>query len=263
MTACAVAKNTHTHSCTQTPPLVQTPPVYSLYLNPPHLSLSFVLGGLLTWGCPSVRVDMDRTAGDNKSPVPTKSPPASCLFHPMTPASPLNFCHPIPRPSWDANCLPNNVTNKNTRLDITFPKPLFMWCKTSISHLHQFHLGVTDYAGLQRVWAPSPNVAYNPVLWMSGWLGSPRPACLRWTPQMRSNPLQPPSPANADRQTWNLETPASHQRSWKPVSSTSVEQSDCETAVFRNRLADNTQTVKDLQNRCWCCCWGTRKQAPV
>lgn len=31
-------------------------------------------------------------------------------------------------PSWDADCLPNNVTNKNTvvRLDIAFPNPLFM-----------------------------------------------------------------------------------------------------------------------------------------
>lgn len=95
---CVLSQNTHTHthSCTQAPPPLQTPPVSSLYLNPPLVSLSFLLGGLVTWDCPAVRKDMDRTAGDNKSPLPTQSPPACCLFHPMTLELPLNLRRLIP-----------------------------------------------------------------------------------------------------------------------------------------------------------------------
>lgn len=94
MTVCAVAK--HTLSYMQTPPLLQTPPVYSLYYLPPLLSLSFLLGGLLTWGCSRVWEGHGQDSWGQQEPCPNQIP--SCL-HPMTPASPLNFCRPIPRPS--------------------------------------------------------------------------------------------------------------------------------------------------------------------
>lgn len=127
-TVCAVTEHIHTHSYTQTPPLLQTPPIHSLYLNPLFALFSFFLVAFWPCDCPSVRKDMDMTAGDNNSPLPTKSPPACCLIHPMTLELPLNFCCPMARPSLDTNCLPSNVTYKNTlaRLDASSPNLLFL-----------------------------------------------------------------------------------------------------------------------------------------
>lgn len=73
----------------------------------------------------------------------------------MTLKMPLNFCRPIPRPSWDTDCLPSTLTNKNTvaGCDITPPTavPIFcLWRETSISHLHRFHLSVSDYGSWTR-----------------------------------------------------------------------------------------------------------------
>lgn len=98
MTVCAVAKHTHTHSYTWAPPLLQAPPVYSLYLNPLFSPFPFFL---VTYdlGLPFGQEGHGQDSWGQQESCPNQIPSCLLPLHPMTRESPLNFCHPIPRPS--------------------------------------------------------------------------------------------------------------------------------------------------------------------
>jgi len=119
-------------SVTQTPPLLKTPPVCSLYLNPlfPFFSVAFWPEAALWSGGGGHGQD----SWGQQEPCPNQMP--SCFFHPMTPASSLNFCHLLRQgiPPETSTAYPT-MSHIKTR----------DYIDNLSSHLRRLHLNITDY----------------------------------------------------------------------------------------------------------------------
>lgn len=90
------------------------------------------------------RGDVDRTAGDNRSPV--SSPVSSCLFHPMTPALPLNFCGLIPGQEPPAETLHVYPTLEQIKSNWNFRDSFLCYCSDLKIYISGQFSGTNDWS---------------------------------------------------------------------------------------------------------------------